>query len=85
MLIIDTCHSHSGSIILKVVYGYETTAQQDDYVELANKAVKSLSRAVHVGSFLVDFFPVLKYVPGQSNGSRRTPFNFSSVIPWCRV
>ncbi|KAL0067925.1 hypothetical protein AAF712_005094 [Marasmius tenuissimus] len=35
----------------------------DPYVELANRAMQGLSEASIPGTFLVDFFPVLKYIP----------------------
>lgn len=61
---------NAGSIILKLVYGYNVQSHQDGYVELANEAMKGLSQVVHAGSFLVDFLPILKYVPSWLPGAK---------------
>lgn len=55
--------SHSGSVILRVVYGYEVQPGNDFYVGLADEAMRGLVQAVNVGSFMVDFLPVLKHIP----------------------
>lgn len=51
--------SHAGEIILKVVYGHT----DDHHINLAEKAVKSLSESIAHGSFLVDFVPTLSHIP----------------------
>ncbi|KAK7472246.1 hypothetical protein VKT23_000367 [Stygiomarasmius scandens] len=60
---------HAGSIILKVVYGYNMKYKNDRYVILADKAVRGLSEALAHGSFLVDFLPILSYVPSWFPGA----------------
>ncbi|KAL0067926.1 hypothetical protein AAF712_005095 [Marasmius tenuissimus] len=52
-------------LFLKITYGYELQSSMgtDPYVELANKAIQGLSEASIPGTFLVDFFPLLKYIP----------------------
>ncbi|KAK1230828.1 hypothetical protein PQX77_006068 [Marasmius sp. AFHP31] len=54
-----------GSMVLKITYGYELqiNVATDPYVELANKAMQGLSKTSIPGTFLVDFFPVLKHMP----------------------
>ncbi|KAK1230830.1 hypothetical protein PQX77_006070 [Marasmius sp. AFHP31] len=56
---------YNGSIVLKIIYGYELQPNMatDPYVELANKAMQGLSKTTVPGTFLVDFFPALKYMP----------------------
>ncbi|KAL0067942.1 hypothetical protein AAF712_005111 [Marasmius tenuissimus] len=56
---------HSGSTVLKITYGYELQSSMatDPYVELATKAMQGLSETSIPGTFLVDFFPALKYIP----------------------
>ncbi|THU99940.1 cytochrome P450 [Dendrothele bispora CBS 962.96] len=60
---------HSGSIILRVSYGITSQEEKDYYVVLANRAIQGLIQAVNHGSFLVDFFPLLKYVPSWVPGA----------------
>ncbi|KAJ7125680.1 cytochrome P450 [Mycena crocata] len=60
---------HAGSVILRVVYGYDVQSENDYYVALADEAMKGLTQAVNAGSFLVDFLPVLKYLPAWFPGA----------------
>ncbi|TFK41265.1 cytochrome P450 [Crucibulum laeve] len=82
---------HSGSVVLKLVYGYDVKAEDDYYVALADEAIHGLGQAVHAGSFYVDFLPILRHVPAwvpgagfqlqakiwakSSHALRDTPFN----------
>ncbi|KAJ6575009.1 cytochrome P450 [Mycena capillaripes] len=65
----DHIREFAGGVILHVVYGYEIRPENDPYVALAKEALKGLNQAVHTGSFLVDFLPVLKYVPSWVPGA----------------
>ncbi|KAJ7092623.1 cytochrome P450 [Mycena epipterygia] len=60
---------HAGNVILRVVYGYDVQAENDHYVALADEAIQGLTQAINPGSFLVDFLPVLKYVPSWFPGA----------------
>ncbi|KAJ7492718.1 cytochrome P450 [Mycena latifolia] len=60
---------HAGNVILRVAYGYEIKPDNDPYVALADEAMKGLTQAANAGSFLVDFLPVLKYVPSWFPGA----------------
>ena len=53
----------AGGIILRLTYGYEVQYPHDDYVELIERANDNFSRSSVPGAFLVDVFPVLKYLP----------------------
>ncbi|KAJ7596168.1 cytochrome P450 [Mycena floridula] len=64
---------HAGGIILKVTYGYDIKPVDDEYVQLADEAIRRLSQAMNPGSFLVDFLPILKYVPAWFPGAN-SPF-----------
>lgn len=55
--------SHSGSIIIKTVYGYDIDPSGDPFVDLGDRGMESVRRAANVGSFLVDYIPSLKYLP----------------------
>ncbi|KAJ3574094.1 hypothetical protein NP233_g1993 [Leucocoprinus birnbaumii] len=59
----------AGSIILKLTYDHEVVAEDDYYVTLADKAMKGLLQAVHVGSSYVDLLPILKYIPAWFPGA----------------
>ncbi|KAK0500240.1 cytochrome P450 [Armillaria luteobubalina] len=53
----------AGSIIMKIVYGYDVDANGDNFVELADRATDTLGIIGIVGTFLVDYIPSLKYLP----------------------
>jgi hypothetical protein len=53
---------HAAAAILRVVYGYDVKATHDFYVSLVDEAVKDLMHVV-TGLFLVEFLPILKYIP----------------------
>ncbi|KAG7087440.1 hypothetical protein E1B28_013406 [Marasmius oreades] len=54
---------HSGGIILEIVYGYRIKDNDDPYVNLVDNALVGLREAGAHGSFLVDYIPILKYLP----------------------
>ncbi|KAJ7907941.1 cytochrome P450 [Mycena leptocephala] len=53
----------AGEFILSVAYGIDALPVNDPYISLAAKTVESASNAAVPGRFLVDSFPILKYVP----------------------
>lgn len=53
---------------MKVAYGI-TIEDNDSYVENAKLALAGLAEAGHPGSFLVDMFPIMKYIPGWFPGA----------------
>ncbi|KAF9268002.1 cytochrome P450 [Marasmius fiardii PR-910] len=60
---------HSGSIILEIVYGYTLQATNDPYLLLVSKALPGIVETSVPGSFLVDFLPILKFVPSWFPGA----------------
>ncbi|KAF8917170.1 putative CyP450 monooxygenase [Mucidula mucida] len=55
---------HPSSLILLLTYGYNSKEQNDWFVEFASRAAHlPIAAAVIPGTFIVDFLPVLKYVP----------------------
>ncbi|KAF8917182.1 cytochrome P450 [Mucidula mucida] len=54
---------HSGSIIFSIVYGYEMESTNDPLVEMADRAMKASAHAMSSGNHLVDYLPILRYVP----------------------
>ena len=65
--------SHAGSIILRVTYGYKSQAKDDALVEVADKAIRGLDHALIPGYYLVDYFPLLKWVPSKVIDVPRLP------------
>ncbi|KIM81633.1 hypothetical protein PILCRDRAFT_821401 [Piloderma croceum F 1598] len=53
----------AAAIILNITYGYDVAERDDPYVALADGAMQTMSKAGVFGTYLVDYIPVLKYVP----------------------
>ncbi|KAF7354308.1 Cytochrome P450 [Mycena venus] len=53
----------TGALIMDIAYGIKVLPSNDPYIQMAEKAAKSISIAGIPGAFLVDIFPALKYVP----------------------
>lgn len=53
----------TGSTILDVAYGLTPASNNDPYIVALEKGVHPAVVASIPGTYLVDFFPVLKYVP----------------------
>ncbi|KAG7089339.1 hypothetical protein E1B28_011031 [Marasmius oreades] len=66
---LDHVREQAGSIVLKIVYGYNLQTANDPYIQLANNAIEALIETTVPGTFLVDFLPVLKYVPSWFPGA----------------
>ncbi|KAF4581732.1 hypothetical protein EYR40_002748 [Pleurotus pulmonarius] len=58
--LIDECH---GASILDVVYGLNIQEKEDPNIIMADNALQHLGVAVITGAFVVDYFPILKYLP----------------------
>jgi hypothetical protein len=56
---------HVGSIILRVTYGITKEEDLDFYVNLVDKAAEGNAATLRHGNFMVDYIPLLKYVPGK--------------------
>ena len=48
---------------MRLTYGYEVQDGVDEFVELIERANNNFSRSSVPGAFLVDVFPILKYLP----------------------
>ncbi|EDR09902.1 uncharacterized protein LACBIDRAFT_233802 [Laccaria bicolor S238N-H82] len=55
--------------IMEICYGIAVLEHNDPYVSIAKDAVEGVSEAGIPGAFLVDLFPVLKYVPSWFPGA----------------
>ncbi|KAL4258702.1 cytochrome P450 family protein [Pleurotus pulmonarius] len=52
-----------GASILDVVYGLNIQEKEDPNIIMADNALQHLGVAVITGAFVVDYFPILKYLP----------------------
>ncbi|KAF5365973.1 hypothetical protein D9758_006612 [Tetrapyrgos nigripes] len=60
---------HAASIILYTTYGITEQEDMDAFVELVNNAAESMIATINHGNFLVDYFPLLRYVPAWFPGA----------------
>ena len=60
-----TKYRYAASVILRLMYGKTTPTSVDDpEVIRGQQSSKNLLNALRPGAFLVDRFPLLKYIPG---------------------
>ncbi|KAF8871010.1 cytochrome P450 [Infundibulicybe gibba] len=55
--------------IMDVTYGIKVKEKNDSYVETVETSLEGIVAAGVPGAFLVDFMPILKYVPGWMPGA----------------
>ncbi|KAL5639453.1 hypothetical protein ACGC1H_006825 [Rhizoctonia solani] len=53
----------AGATVVRLTYGYTPKDQDDGYIKIAELAMEHFSLASTPGTFLVDVFPILKYIP----------------------
>ncbi|KAH9937809.1 cytochrome P450 [Epithele typhae] len=58
-----------GSSLLRVTYGIEIDDEETDYLKMGSDALAVFSDAFTAGKYLVEFFPVLKYLPSWMPGA----------------
>ncbi|TDL25716.1 cytochrome P450 [Rickenella mellea] len=70
------------SVILKVAYGYSVTGDNDHFVIAAEEATAVVALAANPGRWLVDFFPILRFVPAWFPGAdfKRQGAHFRRVL-----
>ena len=61
--------SNIAATIIDIAYGIEVQESGDPYLSLAEEAVKGSDEASVPGTFLVDLFPILVYVPSWFPGA----------------
>ncbi|KAK1223032.1 hypothetical protein PQX77_014109 [Marasmius sp. AFHP31] len=59
----------TGSIVLKIAYGYTLQTNDDPYIRLVLDMLEGVKAAAIHGSFWVDYLPILKYVPAWLPGA----------------
>ena len=58
-----------GATIMKIGYGISVQESDDPYISIAEVVLKGAGEAGVPGAFLVDLFPILKYVPSWFPGA----------------
>ncbi|KAF9645995.1 cytochrome P450 [Thelephora ganbajun] len=58
----------SGSLIMSIAYGLDVRSVDDPYLKATTEAMEGVKLAVVPGAFLVDIFPILRYVPSWFPG-----------------
>jgi len=61
-------HTFAASI-MKISYGIDVEESDDPYISIAEEALHGIVEAGVPGAFLVDFLPILKYVPSWFPGA----------------
>ncbi|KAH9930559.1 cytochrome P450 monooxygenase [Amylocystis lapponica] len=59
----------AAALIMEVAYGHTVTSSDDKFIDIVETALRMTSEAGLPGSLLVDYFPVLKYVPDWMPGA----------------
>ncbi|KAJ7199555.1 cytochrome P450 [Mycena haematopus] len=60
----------TAAVVLEICYGIRVADAGDEYVALAGRALAGISLAGNFGTFCVDYFPLLKYVPTWLPGAK---------------
>ncbi|KAJ7731633.1 cytochrome P450 [Mycena metata] len=59
----------AGELLINIAYGIDVLPVDDPYVALAEEGIQADSDAAMPGKFLVDSFPILRYVPSWFPGA----------------
>ncbi|KAJ7672235.1 cytochrome P450 [Mycena polygramma] len=59
----------TAAIVLEICYGIHVAESGDDYVALADRALAGISLSGNFGTYWVDFFPLLRYIPAWFPGA----------------
>lgn len=57
------------SSVIALTYGINVQPEQDPTIERGKKALQQLKKAAISGTYVVDFLPILKYVPSWMPGA----------------
>ncbi|KAG8739604.1 hypothetical protein FRC12_016266 [Ceratobasidium sp. 428] len=59
----ENVHFMSASMAVRMAYGHEVKSPNDRFVQNAEEIMQAFSDALRPGRWLVDVFPVLRYIP----------------------
>ncbi|KAI0827125.1 CyP450 monooxygenase [Trametes gibbosa] len=88
-----TCCSLFGATIMRIAYGVEVTEEDDEYVAMAEDGLAAFSTLLVPGKYLVELFPVLRFLPGWLPGVRfkrdaaeaKVVVHKVRDVPWART
>ncbi|KAJ7046673.1 cytochrome P450 [Mycena alexandri] len=60
---VEHLRRNAAAVIMKVAYGYPVTRHDDHFVVIAEEGIQIASMASRPGKWLVDSFPILRFVP----------------------
>ncbi|PCH38616.1 cytochrome P450 [Wolfiporia cocos MD-104 SS10] len=60
---------YSAALIMEIAYGYTVKSADDQYVVTMTEAMEGVAGSGNAGATIVDFFPVLKYIPTWMPGA----------------
>nr|BAL05104.1 cytochrome P450 [Phanerodontia chrysosporium] len=60
----------AGASILRICYGIDVQPDNDHYLSVADEAIESIAATGNAGSYLVDSFPILRYLPSWAPGAQ---------------
>ncbi|KAF9026241.1 cytochrome P450 [Hymenopellis radicata] len=66
---LDDLRLYAGQMILRIAYGIEVLDNTDPFIVEAEKAMQAVAVAGRPGAFLVDTFPILRFVPSWMPGA----------------
>ncbi|KAJ7628751.1 cytochrome P450 [Roridomyces roridus] len=66
---LDSIRHYSGSVILRVTYGYQTASKNDKFLVLAERVTRAFSSAAKPGAWAVDILPWLRHLPSWLPGT----------------
>jgi hypothetical protein len=59
------CFSYAASVVMSFTYGKTTpTSYKDPEIIAINQSLARFGRAVKPGAYLVDTYPILRFIPG---------------------
>lgn len=62
--------SWAGALVLKIAYGFDTKPGHDPLVEIVDEAMAQFADLVRPGAWLVDFIPLLRFIPAWFPGGK---------------
>ncbi|KZT67723.1 cytochrome P450 [Daedalea quercina L-15889] len=82
-----------GALMMEIAYGHEVTSLEDEIVVLADKAVGATTEAGSPAATLIDFIPILQWIPAWMPGGGwktraaevRKMVQRTSDVPYARV
>ncbi|KAF4605998.1 hypothetical protein EYR38_000043 [Pleurotus pulmonarius] len=59
-----------GAVLMDLSHGIQTRGQDDPYINVVEQALQGLIQAIVPGRFLVETFPIMKYIPEWMPGAK---------------